>query len=173
MKILCLLLAASQLTPSILGCDYKLLGLEVNSYVRNMQSPNGVRVSIETIKNDLFFLSDEDKIDHKYKEENNFNVLCEKIKSEIKNERFLEFFENCRSIYEHAINSTEKYATHILLEAVKNKYLGQLSYFKKLDTFHESREVSHSLGSLSISNPNESFVQWPGHSPIGANIISK
>ena len=83
MRILCLLLATSQLTPSILGCDYKLLGLEVSSYVRNMQSPNSVPVSVEIIKNDLFFLSDEDRIDHKYKEEKNFSELCEKIESKI------------------------------------------------------------------------------------------
>ncbi len=170
-RILCLLLATLQLTPAILGCDYKLLGLEVNSYVRSMQSPNSVSVSVETIKNDLFFLSDEDKTSQKYKEEENFNQLCKTINLEIKNERFLDFFEKCKSIYHDTNNVVEKYATHMLLEAVRNKFLGQLEYFKKLDIFHESREATQRFSNISISH--KGYAYWPQPSYIGTSTGSK
>ena len=151
-KTLCFLLIASQLTFSILGCDYRTLDAEAKRYVHNIWVQGSIPVRKETIKDHLYFLTDEEKIDKKYKEADNFNKLCNEIKSQIKNVRFLDFLTNCQSIYyDGTSDPEEKYATHILLEAVKNRFEYEWDDFKKLNAFHERERVVHAFKDMNVS----------------------
>lgn len=137
-KFLGALIMASQLTTSAYGINHKRLEFEADTYEQRIWSR--VPSDEKMIKGSLSFIGDEDKVDQKYTQAASFFKFYKEVNNEINDERFLNFSEACKKIFEESENDRNKAAVYMLLEKVREKSLKYLSSVEKLEKFKRQHE---------------------------------
>jgi hypothetical protein len=141
---------AVQLAVPAHSVNYKLLEQEADSCISKIWA--GTRVPKTKIQDSLDFLYDSDNVDNRYSQTSNFMKFYEKITNQVKDQKFLQFAEDCRGLQEESSNINTKIAVHLLLEKVSEKYSKELTKTEKLKAFNEKQKSREDLGKDNLFN---------------------
>jgi hypothetical protein len=161
-KFLGALIMASQLTASAYGINHKRLEFEADTYEHRIWSR--VPSDEKMIKGSLSFIGDEDKVDQKYTQIASFVKFYKEVNNEINDERFLDFSETCKKIFEESDSDRNKAAVYMLLEKVREKSLKYLSSVEKLEKFKRQHEDK-----FKETNANSSLDYFLNIDRVGTN----
>lgn len=137
-KLFGLLFITSKLIYPAIGCDYKFLDAEADTYDNIIWSHEKLP-DLEEIKKSLFFVREGAKFKFDYGKAENFLSFYEEARQTITNPKFLTFAQRCKEIYETAADESLKIASYMLLAQVKEKSLKYIKLSKKRNKLKESR----------------------------------
>lgn len=109
--------------------NFKLLDSEADTYQHRISV--GISSCKERIEKSLVFIKDEEEIDSRYCDINNFEELHKKVNFNIKyKDKFDEFFDNCKELFISG-DDRRKAALYLLVDTVDKKFSKFLRLLEK------------------------------------------